>query len=210
MCKCIVLLPGSQPRIIGASCGVKRQGCDAVEQERINSLRPIFFDIHTDIYLHQNTSLSYYPPYLRNGHSITTQFSTHSRRTPQSTSCLPNHAPVARQTTQHSLGHFRTLDREEDQESNDGSIAGCTLSTASNCISCLNHHEQQQMVANAYFHPLSPIPGNKLVASTYFFTGVSSLSGRRYVIYTESLHDEALRCFLLTRLYRFFLGPTQR
>ncbi|KAF9388849.1 hypothetical protein CPB97_000297, partial [Podila verticillata] len=36
------------------------------------------------------------------------------------------------------------------------------------------------MVANAYFHPLSPIPGNKLVASTYFFTGVSSLSGRSH------------------------------
>ncbi|KAG0328769.1 hypothetical protein BG000_000317 [Podila horticola] len=36
------------------------------------------------------------------------------------------------------------------------------------------------MIANAYFHPLSPIPGNKLVASTYFFTGVASLSGRSH------------------------------
>ncbi|KAG0096331.1 hypothetical protein BGZ93_004714 [Podila epicladia] len=38
----------------------------------------------------------------------------------------------------------------------------------------------KKMIANAYFHPLSPIPGNKLVASTYFFTGVASLSGRSH------------------------------
>ncbi|KAG0358601.1 cytochrome P450 [Gamsiella multidivaricata] len=36
------------------------------------------------------------------------------------------------------------------------------------------------MVANAFFHPLSPIPGNKLVASSNFFTGIASLSGRTH------------------------------
>lgn len=106
----------------------------------------------------------------------------------------PTTLQVTRQTTQYPLGHFHTLDREGDQESNGGSIAGYMLSTASNCITCLNQR-QHQMIANAYFHPLFPIPGNKLVASTYFFTGVSSLSGHRYIIYTESLRDEGSAMF---------------
>lgn len=68
-------------------------------------------------------------------------------------------------------------------------MTGCTLFTASNCITSLNQ-QQQQMIANAYFHRLSPIPGNKLIASTYFFTGLASLSGRRYVICIEFSQDE--------------------
>ncbi|KAK3815001.1 MAG: cytochrome P450 [Benniella sp.] len=36
------------------------------------------------------------------------------------------------------------------------------------------------MISNAFFHPLSPIPGNKLLASTYFFTSASSLTGRTH------------------------------
>ncbi|KAI1320821.1 hypothetical protein EDD11_009778 [Mortierella claussenii] len=36
------------------------------------------------------------------------------------------------------------------------------------------------MVKNAFFHPLSSIPGSKLLASTYFFTGVSTLSGKSH------------------------------
>ncbi|KAF9919421.1 hypothetical protein FBU30_011040 [Linnemannia zychae] len=36
------------------------------------------------------------------------------------------------------------------------------------------------MIKNAYFHPLSRIPGNKLLSSTYFFTGLAGLSGRSH------------------------------
>ncbi|GJJ77239.1 hypothetical protein EMPS_09598 [Entomortierella parvispora] len=36
------------------------------------------------------------------------------------------------------------------------------------------------MIYNAFFHPLAPIPGNKLVASTYISTGISSLTGRSH------------------------------
>ncbi|ORZ04879.1 cytochrome P450 [Lobosporangium transversale] len=34
------------------------------------------------------------------------------------------------------------------------------------------------MISNAFFHPLAPIPGNKLIASTHLFEGLFFLSGR--------------------------------
>ncbi|KAG0317849.1 hypothetical protein BGZ99_006076 [Dissophora globulifera] len=36
------------------------------------------------------------------------------------------------------------------------------------------------MISNAYFHPLSPIPGSKLIASNNFLTGISTLTGRSH------------------------------
>jgi hypothetical protein len=36
------------------------------------------------------------------------------------------------------------------------------------------------MIKRAYFHPLSHLPGNKLLSSTYFFTGIAGLSGRSH------------------------------
>ncbi|KAF9586756.1 hypothetical protein BGW38_000007 [Lunasporangiospora selenospora] len=38
----------------------------------------------------------------------------------------------------------------------------------------------RRMIFNAFFHPLARIPGNKLVASTYYFVGASTLSGRSH------------------------------
>ena len=36
------------------------------------------------------------------------------------------------------------------------------------------------MIKRAYFHPLSHLPGNKLLSSTYFFLGIAGLSGRSH------------------------------
>ncbi|KAG0070742.1 hypothetical protein BGZ89_012568 [Linnemannia elongata] len=38
----------------------------------------------------------------------------------------------------------------------------------------------KNMIKRAYFHPLSHLPGNKLLSSTYFFLGIAGLSGRSH------------------------------
>ncbi|KAG0209892.1 hypothetical protein BGX33_005271 [Mortierella sp. NVP41] len=40
----------------------------------------------------------------------------------------------------------------------------------------------KNMIWRAYFHPLSHLPGNKLLSSTYFFTGIAGLSGRSHYL----------------------------